>query len=507
MDENYSPQPKPTLRERFNKFFFNEEVPYGMALMRICLCTVLLGVTVYRWPHVRELFSADGATAPLSLTFGFGRMLPELPGTACVALYSAMIGFFIASIVGWQTRFSLFAANILFAYFTLLDAISTITKYTVISNHLLLLLAVSNCGSLWSVDAWLKQRNRKNFMPGEPSKDREKFPIWPQRLAQLFIGIVYLGAAATKLHTPTYFTGDQLKFWMVTNMNYSNPVGDFLSLFPIILVVMAYIALTWEILFVFTVWSGWTRLFMLGLGLFFHFMTTVTLGLYVFPMVCYSAYLAFIRTDDVQWMTRIWRRAARRWHWLNWRLPDLPKVSALESIRTASPYLFTAAVLFIALTGAQAEHWLDPYGIRRPEGPYALQPMDQEHAETMLTTTAPLRPKDQVFSFDVGRMIAGQTVINSTPEFRQGQRIYAQASLIPPHGDLYMECNLHDANGAIIEEVGQIVPREWTKVNFNYLIDHRLEPGEYDLVLKANAEEVDRRRITLKTKSQGLWSN
>lgn len=507
MEEINSPQPAATLKERFNRFFFTEEVPYGMAMMRISLSAVLLFCVVFRWPHARELFSSDGATAPLSSTFGYPALLPELPGTACVALYSVMVGFFITSLIGWQTRISLIGANLLFFYFTSLDAISTITKYTVISNHLLLLLALSQCGSLWSVDAWLKRKNRKNPIPGEPARIREKFPVWPARLAQIFIGIVYLGAAATKLHTPDYFTGDQLKFWMVTNINYSNPVGDLLSLYPIMLVGMAYIALIWEVLFIFTVWKGWTRTAMLTLGVIFHGMTTLTLGLYIFPLVCYSAYLSFVRTKDVQWVARQWRRVARKRQWLNWSMPELPQFKGIESVHASSAYLFAASAFLFALTGVQAEYMYDPYGLRRAEGPYALQPMDQQLAEKMLTDNTPLRPKDQFFSFDMGRMMAGGTVINSSPVFHQGEKILMQATLVPPHSDLYVRCDLYDSNGAIIEEISQVVPREWNKVNFHYLLDECVEPGEYEFVLTANSQEVDRKRITLKPRSSSLWSN
>ena len=116
---------------------------------------------------------------------------------------------------------------------------------------------------------------------------------------QLLIGIIYLGAAVTKMHTPAYFSGDQLMFWMITNVNFENPVGEYLTLFPSLTVVFAYIVIVWEILFLFLAWSGWKRIIMLGLGVTFHLMTTLTLGLYVFPMVCIASYFAFFNQDDV----------------------------------------------------------------------------------------------------------------------------------------------------------------------------------------------------------------
>jgi hypothetical protein len=51
-------------------FFFAQEVPYGMALVRMTLPLVLLVDVVRRWPFARELYSRDGATAPLAFNFG-----------------------------------------------------------------------------------------------------------------------------------------------------------------------------------------------------------------------------------------------------------------------------------------------------------------------------------------------------------------------------------------------------------------------------------------------------
>ena len=96
------------------------------------------------------------------------------------------------------------------------------------------------------------------------------------------MGVTYLGSAATKMHTPMFFSGDQLRFWMMTNVNSLNPVCEFLSQFPGLIVTMSYVTIVWEILFVFIAWKGTARTIMLTMGVFFHLMTYFTLGLLVF---------------------------------------------------------------------------------------------------------------------------------------------------------------------------------------------------------------------------------
>ncbi|MEQ9071644.1 MAG: hypothetical protein RLO18_33220, partial [Gimesia chilikensis] len=69
------------LRDRFRQFFFAQEVPYGLAIVRMLVPLVLLGTVCTRWPFARELFSADGAPAPLADLFRYYDYLPVLPGT------------------------------------------------------------------------------------------------------------------------------------------------------------------------------------------------------------------------------------------------------------------------------------------------------------------------------------------------------------------------------------------------------------------------------------------
>src|SRR6185369_6710366 len=224
---------------------------------------------------------------------------------------------FITSMIGWRTRFSLLGAAGLYFYFQQLDGMSTITKYTVIAAHLLFLLGLSNCGDVWSVDRWLSDRRGRGLPLANCTST-----VWPQRLMQLLIGIIYFGAAITKLHTPAYFSGDQLMYWMMTYLNNAHPLGDYLTQHPVMIVVCSYVALVWEITFLFTVWRPWLRVPVLVMGIMFHLMTWFTLGLIVFPMVMISAYFCFVTENDV-------RRIAHRFRTVRLRLSQfLSKRSA-----------------------------------------------------------------------------------------------------------------------------------------------------------------------------------
>lgn len=491
---------KESLGRRIEHFFFDEEVPFAMAMVRITLPLALLSMILARWSSVRELFSSDGATAPLGVGYGYWNLLPEFSGTIAVGLYAILIMTLFTSCIGWCTRTSLIISNVLFTYFCMLDYVSTMTKYTVIATHVLFILALSECGSMWSVDAWLAGRKR-SYWPGEPSLVRSRFPVWPRRLLQLHIGAVYFGASITKMHTPSFFTGDQLQYWMQTHINIQHPLGEYLSLYPILLIAMAYVAVVWEVTFIFIGWKSMWRCFMLPIGVLFHFMTMVTLGLMLFPVICFITYLSFLDEEDVQQYSAWWRQRVRQSAWIGninrqikaWRERMGDPVGWKASSRAA--FVFATALFCVACV--ELEHWQDPYGIRRPEGPYPLPLADTAIVEKILSPTERLRDSDMFFAVDTGTILVGDQLANRRREFRQGETLIAHCHLTPPHEDMWIECQIQDSNHRIIDRLGAVATREMFRSNFTYAIGDHMAPGEYTLVIATAGRPVMKKMINV----------
>ena len=503
----------PNLKSRVSRFFYTEEVPYGMALVRILLPIGLLVAMVPRWSHAREIFSTDGVPSPLWVGYGWGDLFPLVSGTVVVVMFSVMLFCLITTMLGWRTRTSLILATILYTYINLCDGLSTMTKYSVIASHALLLLSLSHCGAVWSIDSWLARRSRmKTPWPGEPSTRRPRFAVWPRRLLQLVIGFVYFGAAFTKMHTQTFLTGEQLQTWMNTRVNYAHPLGDYMSLFPVIPVLFGYIIVIWEIVFIFIAWRGLSRAIMLGLGTVFHLATTFVLGLYVFPMVCIAIYFSFLEEDDVRRLSRFARRLLRRWHLSRFGLRPrteqvLARVRIPGTTRFRSASVYGVAIAAVGLGGLTLEYQLDPYGDRRPEGPYKLAEMDPGLVQQMMSDKKPLRTEDKFLFFDVGKWLVGGVLVDSRTEFRQGERAIAQCTLNPPHEDMWVECNLLDAQGRQLNRFGKTIPREELRANFPYAFPRALEPGRYSLVLKTGGKEIARRTFTLQPGTRSPVAN
>ena len=489
------------IRARIDRFFFEPEVPYALALVRMLFPIILMGMVLPRWYVVRELYSTDGATAQISSGYGIIDMMPEFSGTVAVAFYAIMIFALICASIGWCTRVSLLTAGVLFTYFTLLDYVSTMTKYTVISTHILLILSLSGCGSLWSVDAWLAGRKR-NHWPGEPSVAYQRFPAWPRRLLQIFIGVVYFGAAITKMHTPLFFTGDMLQYWMQTHINFKHPIGEYMSLYPILLVASAYITIIWETTFIFLCWKGTGRAIMLTLGIMFHFMTTLTLGLLMFPMICYCTYLSFMDERDLQNAAAAFRRQCRRFAWLKGSVSQLTRIrewmgTPANSWKPTAHAAFVFSMALFAVANVEVEHWLDLYGERQPDGPPPLVALDPAEVTRLMAPTEPFRMSDRFFAIDIGTILVGDRLANRRTEFRQGEKLIAQCNLTPPHADMYIECKLQNSDNVIVDRFGTIATREMFRANFNYVLTDATPPGEYHLVVETAGEPILKKKFQL----------
>jgi hypothetical protein len=167
------------------------------------------------------------------------------------------------------------------------------------------------------------------------------------------------------------------------------------------------------------------------------------------------------------------------------------------------------AVIFLAGTGVGValEYRADLYGIRRSEGPYALEELDPAYVAELLAPTPRIANDDKVLSFDVGTFLVGGALLDRRTQIRQGETLRAQCGLIPPHEDLVCECILQDSENRTVCHLDQIVTSESLRATFNYNIGDCTSPGEYALVLKIAGEEVMRRSVTVLARSAGCLAN
>jgi hypothetical protein len=466
--------------------------------MRIVISIALLLAMVPRWAYARELFSSDGAAVPVWVIYGHPQLFPEPSGEVAVAIHSILLLALVTSCLGWCTRMSMIVTTVTYVYLNALDTIGTMNKYSVIASHLVFLLSFSECGAVWSLDNWFRRsRLRRAGMSTELANQPVRSAAWPRRLLQLFVGAVYIGAACTKFKIPAYFSGEQLQTWMITSYNVPNPIGHLFEPYPALLAIFGLVALVWECAFIFLAWRGISRILMLGIGATFHIMTLLTLGLWLFPVVCIGSYLAFLNEGDVAWFHRLFARWREGGQGVSAAIGRLFRPREWPLLPTFSPRWAQAAFAAMAIVtaggGIALEYKLDRYGMRRPEGPYTLKELDPNYVAQELRPSERLRNEDKVLLFDIGSRVLVGAVVDRKTEFRKGDKMKAQCDLVPPHEDLWLTCELEDSDRRVIDKTGCTVSADSMRAIFDYNIGDTTPPGSYTLVLKIGQDEIMRR--------------
>lgn len=485
---------KPPQTSALSWNLFHTEAPYGMALMRILLPLVLLESCLRRWWYVEELYSTAGVPIELTTMYGYTNFFPPLAPFWAASVYTLLILFLVCASIGWNTRLSLIAVFVLHTGFALNDTAASLTKFTVISTHALLLLCCSQAGRIWSVDAWLARR--RAAVTGQPLPSIAS-PIWPVVMLHGVLGMMYLGASITKFHTPGFFTGEPLMYWILSNAHIRYDIGDWMSNNLALLAFGAHLTMLMESSFLLICWRRPLRYVALFLGLSFHLIAIFTLGEMIFFLTMASIYTATLRESEYRALGRALLWCATRVGLTGWPLPQfsLPAVR-LPGARTLAG-LQAGLMVAVSLGCGWINYSLDPLHIRHPDGPLALRQLSPEEAAALVHGNQAVRESDKILKFDVGTMLISGRLVNQRTRYRVGDTVYCEVCLNPPHEDMFVECNLCDAEGKLITRVGNISPREATYAQFHYNLSDALVPGKYYLVVRSRNQDVDWKEIEL----------
>lgn len=136
-----------------------------------------------------------------------------------------------------------------------------------------------------------------------------------------------------------------------------------------------------------------------------------------------------------------------------------------------------------------AEYSIDPYQQRGINGPLQLRQADPHLVARLSEPFKAIAKGDLILNLDAGTSTLGGVLQDVEVQFRRDEPFLVQASLVPPHPDMWLECNLLDPTGRTIQRSGQVIPREQLRANWNYRIPSSLSAGIYTLELRT-ANEV-----------------
>lgn len=467
------------------RFFFGNEVPWSLALVRIGVALVVLADLVPRFPHALELYSTIGLPMPFPLWNDAGPFVPALAPEWAVTLHAAAIFLALAVLVGWQTRLAVAGLFGLYFYFALLDLPGSMSKYGLLAAHVLLLLVPSQCGAVLSVDA-LTWR-------GQGGDGPPKAPVWPRRLIQLLVVSLYLGAAVTKLRMPGVANGEWLRQSLLNEDAGRHPLGEWLTLSGLAVLLLSYATVFFQILFPFLVWVRKIRYWVLALGALFHLAHGPTLDIWIFPAMVIVCYAAFIEEDDLRrfaaWVQRTsgdgGERAAER----------LQRRRRPRALRPAtSAVAFVVALVAFELAAGAVQCKLDTSDLLVASHAPDLPNLPEADRARYFKERA-LEPEDQFLFVDVGSWANEDRLLNSRHRFRLGQDLICYAELLHPHAPLLFTWTLEDTDGKRLAEERRLVVPQVSRDHCRFPLDGDTHLGELEIVLACSGHEVFRRRV------------
>ena len=195
-----------------------------------------------------------------------------------IAAFMLMIGWQsrLAAFITWLVWVSLWNRNPL-----LLDGDDAILKL------MCFYLMLSSCGNCWSVDACLQ------IKPQQVS-------VWPLRLIQFQIALIYFVSGWVKFHSPEWLDGTIMQYVLI-HPQYSRWDGwSFIDnpLLSGVLVALAGFIRWWELLFPFLLIKARSRNISLLIGILFHAGLLLTMNLRWFPVIMLSLYLALLSNSS-----------------------------------------------------------------------------------------------------------------------------------------------------------------------------------------------------------------
>ncbi len=238
------------------------------------IATVLLLAGVERW---RQLM-IDGDAG-----WRLRELLTDWDQNSAV-VRGAMVAWLVAAALlalGLATRVAAIAAWALANSFdNLVPSINN--NGDVVRNILLFYLMVSPCGAAWSVDAFIKRKTRPVFI--HP---------WILRLLMLQMIVIYFFNGAYKLFGTSWTEGDSL-YYVLANPTMTRVSYAQFPLPAVVLRVLTYTVLAWELAFGLLVAWRRTRVTALVLGALFHLGIWAALELGFFSAYMLTMYLPLV---------------------------------------------------------------------------------------------------------------------------------------------------------------------------------------------------------------------
>jgi len=278
----------------WNRFWFQPVETSTVALFRVAFGLLALGYTLSLAPVLFAFYSDDGilpAQPAYSGTLAWG-VLGLFPSDAAVLLfYFLLLVGTIALLAGFRARLAALVVFVCLISFGRRDP-WVLNSGDLLVQVLAFYMLFMPSGTALSVDRWLREPRRFWEFPARA--------IWPLRLLQVQVSILYLAAVWAKVRGVTWNDGTAVSYAFRIDDIARFPVPDFVIDSLVLVNLLTYGTLAVELSIGILVWNRVLRPWVLLLGVGLHLGIDYAVRVGFFSYAVLVAYIAFIPPDSAR---------------------------------------------------------------------------------------------------------------------------------------------------------------------------------------------------------------
>ena len=278
----------------WDRFWFQPVESSTFALFRVAFGLLTLGYTLSLAPALFAFYSDDGilpAQPHYSGTLAWGLLGIFSSDAAVVLFYFLLLVGTIALVAGFQARIAALVVFICLISFGRRDP-WVLNSGDLLVQVLAFYMLFMPSGAALSVDRWL----------GEPRRFWE-FPVravWPLRLVQVQVSILYLAAVWAKVRGVTWNDGTAVSYAFRIDDIARFPVPGFVTDSLVLANLLTYGTLAVELSIGILVWNRVLRPWVLLLGIGLHLGIDYAVRVGFFSYAVLVAYIAFIPPESAR---------------------------------------------------------------------------------------------------------------------------------------------------------------------------------------------------------------
>ena len=308
--------------ETWERFWFRETETSTLALFRIAFGIVVLAWTISLAPALYSFYDDRGIlpSYPDGGSGAWGLLQLNSSTAAVTIVYLFLLVGALCLVFGFKTRL---AAVVVFVC---LISFGRRNPWVLNSGDLLVFvlafyLMLAPSGAALSVDRWLQSKS--GFW---------EFPLrslWPLRLIQVQVSLLYFFAVWEKLRGETWNDGTAVSYAFRIEDLERFPVPGFVTDSLLLVNLLTYGTLAVELSLAILVWNRKLRPWALLLGVGLHLGIAYAVRVGFFSVASLVAYIAFLPPETVsEWVYRLRDRTARSR--LAWIVPRVKPVEPVE---------------------------------------------------------------------------------------------------------------------------------------------------------------------------------